>query len=215
MFVKSIALALVSFAAPVLADVYITSPTSSSTFTGGQQAVVNWKDDGKSPSVAQWGDASISIFVGNALQQTSLQVISSSVDMSQTSSIAFTPNPAIGPNSDEYFIRIESSSLKSATDSRYPALAFSAKFTLNGMTGTFNSTEQAQIDGQSTAPLQGPTGSAANLGSPTNTLTSTSKTTGVVASPSSSGSTNAAASVGSNCLIFLFVATVAVGVAVF
>jgi len=212
MFIKSIPLILVSFAVSVLADVYITSPTGSSTFTGGQQAVIKWQDDGKSPSLAQWGNASIAIFVGNALQQTALQVIVGSVNMNQTSSVAFTPNPAIGPNSGEYFIRAESLSLKDATQPQYPALAFSSKFTMNGMTGTFNSTEQAQINGQSTAPIQGPTGNA-NLTSPTNTMTSTSGTTGA-ASSSSSGSTNAAASVRSDCLVFLFVATAAVGVAV-
>jgi len=205
MFVKSITLVLISFAASVLADVYITAPTNLSVITGGQPAVVQWEDDGKSPSLAEWGNASISIFVGNAIQQTALQLITASVNLSQTLTAGFTPNPEIGPNSHEYFVRIQSLTLKDSSDPQYPALAFSSKFTLKGMNGTFNSTEQTEINGQSTAPIQGATPSSAN---------STSATPSTSAE-SSHSSTGAAASVRSNCLVFLFVATAAVGVAVF
>ncbi|KAI5984341.1 hypothetical protein EDD15DRAFT_2201372 [Pisolithus albus] len=147
-------------AASALANVYITSPTSSTTWTGGQQATINWQDDGASPSLASFGTAMFSIYVGNANQQTSLQLISSNVSVANVSSLTFTPNPTIGPDSNEYFIRVQSLNLKDASQPQYPALAFSAKFSLTGMSGTFNSSLQAEIDGQSTAPIGGSTSSS-------------------------------------------------------
>ncbi|KAI6035769.1 hypothetical protein EDC04DRAFT_2703836 [Pisolithus marmoratus] len=172
---------IVSFAlvASALANVYVTSPTASTTWTGGQQATINWQDDGSSPSLTAFGLASFSIYVGNANQQTRLQLISASVNVSNVSSLTFTPDPTIGPNSNEYFIRVESLGLKDALQPQYPALAFSAKFTLTGMSGTFNSTLQAEIDGQSTAPIGGKTTSAASAtaGAAAKTTTGTAATT--------------------------------------
>jgi len=159
---------IISLAVSALGDVYITSPTGSSTFTGGQQASVKWQDDGTSPSLAQFGAASIAIYVGNAIQQTQLQVINGSVNVATTSSIQFVPNPSIGPDSNEYFIRIQSLSYMNPQQPQYPALSFSSKFTLTGMSGSFTSAEQAEINGQSTAPLQGPTSTpSSNSGAPT------------------------------------------------
>ncbi|KAG1848786.1 hypothetical protein C8R48DRAFT_812963 [Suillus tomentosus] len=147
--------AVISFAlaGSALANVFITSPVASTTFTAGQQATVNWQDDGLSPNLASFGASLIGIYTGNANQQTLLQTISSSVDVSTSSSINFTPDGTIGPDSNEYFVRFTSINLKDATNSQFPAEAFSAKFTMTGMTGTFNSTVQAEINGQSTAPI--------------------------------------------------------------
>jgi hypothetical protein len=50
----------------------LTSPTASSTFSGGQQATISWIDDGTAPSLAQFGAASIAIYTGNAIQQVSI-----------------------------------------------------------------------------------------------------------------------------------------------
>ncbi|KAG2103395.1 uncharacterized protein F5147DRAFT_278342 [Suillus discolor] len=147
--------AVISFAlaGSALANVFITSPVASTTFTAGQQAIVNWQDDGLSPNLTSFGASLIGIYTGNANQQTLLQTISSSVDVSTTSSINFTPDGTIGPDSDEYFVRFTSINLKDATNSQFPAEAFSAKFTMTGMTGTFNTTVQDEINGQSTAPI--------------------------------------------------------------
>lgn len=152
MFSKAVL--ILSLISAAFATVYVTQPVASTVDTGGQPAVVTWQDSGTSPSLVQFGNASIAIYAGNALQQTSLQVLNASVDVSQISSISFTPSPTIGPNSDHYFIRFQSLSLNAST-----GLAFSAQFTLNNMTGTFSSTVQAQIAGQSTAPLAGATSS--------------------------------------------------------
>jgi len=188
MFSKAI-ISLV-LAASALANVFITSPVASSTFTGGQQATITWQDDGMTPSLTSFGPASVGIYVGNANQQTLLQTITSSVDVSTTASIVFTPDATIGPSGNNYFIRIQSISLKDATNTMYPAQAFSAKFTMTGMTGTFNSTVQAEINGQSTAPI-GPSSSTSAVGATSSPKAST-MTSSVKASASASGTSSSA-----------------------
>ncbi|KAF5348813.1 hypothetical protein D9756_009770 [Leucocoprinus leucothites] len=188
MLSKSLA-ALALAVSPALATVFLTSPTASTTFHGGQPATINWQDDGSVPSLEQFGNARVSIYVGNAQQQTSLQTIVDSVNVATTSSVQFTPNPQIGPNGNDYFIRIESLAFKDPKNPQFPALSFSAKFTMDNMSGTFNSTIQAQIAGQSTAPLAGgqstPGSPSATKASLTTTRSTTASTSGV-ASPSSS-----------------------------
>jgi hypothetical protein len=196
MFAKS--LVLLALSAAALGNVYPTSPTVSSIFTGGQPAVISWIDDGQSPTLPAFGIAKVSIYVGNAQQQTQLQLITDNVDVSTTQSIQFTPDPSIGPNSNEYFIRFESINLKDPASPNYPALSFSSKFTMNGMTGTFSQAVLAQIQGQSTAPLAGatvsPTNSATNSATSSSTSASQSSSGTASASKASSTSTNAAAS---------------------
>lgn len=55
------------------------------------------------------------------------------------------------------FIRFESLAFKDPTQPQYPALAFSAKFELTGMSGNFSPDVQQQIDGASSLPIGGPT----------------------------------------------------------
>ncbi|KAK7049827.1 hypothetical protein VNI00_005257 [Paramarasmius palmivorus] len=197
MFFKSAVVA--SLASSAFATIFITSPVATTTFNGGQKASITWQDDGKAPSLADWGLAKVSIYTGNAKQQTSLQEITNSVNVSAINSIEFTPNAAIGPNSKEYFVRIESLTLKDAASPQYPALAFSAKFQMNGMSGTFSPDIQAQIDGQSTAPLAG---SSSTASSPSASMTtskvssaSTTATRAAAASASASGESNGASAV--------------------
>ncbi|KAG6331982.1 hypothetical protein ID866_7109 [Astraeus odoratus] len=184
-----------ALAASALANVYITAPVATTSWAGGQQQTITWQDDGGSPSLSSFGPAKLSIYVGNANQQASfrvtpLQLISANTDVSKLSSLSFTPDPTIGPDSDEYFIRVESLSLKDASQPQYPALAFSSKFTLTNMSGTFNSTLQAEIDGQSTAPIGGTT-SAAATGTASSSAT---KLTTTVATSTKSASASASAS---------------------
>jgi len=147
------AFVVLAFASAAFATVFVTAPVASTSYAAGQSAVVQWQDSGSAPSLADFGPAKISIYAGNAQQQTLLQTLNSSVDVSQVSSINFIPDATIGPPSDQYFIRFESLSLKDATQPQFPALAFSAKFTLTGMTGAFSAAVLSQIQGQSTAPL--------------------------------------------------------------
>jgi hypothetical protein len=188
---------LLALASSSLASVFLTNPTASTTFTGGQQATISWIDDGKQPPLQTFKTASIGIFTGNAIQQTLLQQVVPSVDVSTTGTIQFTPDPAIGPNGNNYFIRVESLTAKDPTNAQFPAEAFSAKFTMAGMTGTFNSTVQAQIDGQSTAPIGGPTASAGASSTPAATG-ATSHAPSASASKSGSSSATAAKSTASS-----------------
>jgi hypothetical protein len=150
------ALIVLAVAAQVFATPFITSPVASTTFSGGKEATITWIDQGGAPSLKDFGPSRISLYVGNAQQQTSLQVLGD-VDLSTANQLKFVPTASVGPNSDEYFIRIESINLKDAAAPQYPALAFSAKFTLDSMTGQWTPAIEAQIAGQSTAPLAGQT----------------------------------------------------------
>jgi len=180
-----------ALAASALANLYITSPIATTTFTGGQQATISWQDNGQSPSLVQFGNATFAIYVGNAIQQTPLQTIVTNVNVSTTSSLVFTPDGTIGPDSSEYFVRVTSLTLMDPTQPQFPQEAFSAKFTMTGMTGTFNSTIQAQIDGQSTAPIGAKTttsGSSSSVSAAKTTsvsATTTKATAAATAKPSS------------------------------
>ncbi|KIK61310.1 hypothetical protein GYMLUDRAFT_96667 [Collybiopsis luxurians FD-317 M1] len=208
MFSKIVLLS--ALASSAFATVFITSPTATSTFNGGQTATISWIDSNGSPSLQDWGSAKVSIYTGNANQQTLLQQVTASVNVATTSSIQFTPDPKIGPNGQEYFIRVESLTLKDANNTQYPEMSFSALFTMASMTGTFNSSVQAQIDGQSTAPIGGSTtGSiASSTGSSAASSTKAASTTGsstatskgassTTASAASSAKSNGAVGLGS------------------
>jgi len=179
---------LLAFSTSAFAGVYVTSPIATTSFPAGQAATLSWEDDGTAPSLAQFGPSIISIYVGNALQQTSLQTIAPSVDVSTETSLQFTPDATIGPNGGEYFIRFESISLKDATSPQYPALAFSAKFTLSGMTGTFSGDVQSEIDGQSTAPLAAAASTSAAGATTAGATTASVTTTGTPSSASKTSS---------------------------
>jgi len=188
----SSSLVLLSLVASACANVFITSPVASSSFAAGQPATISWQDDGASPSLANFGAASIGLYVGNSLQQTQLQLVSASVDVSTTSSISFTPSASVGPNGAEYFIRLDSLALKDAANSQFPAQAFSAKFILTGMSGTFSPEVQSQIDGQTTAPLAGASTAGATSASKATTTTpagSSAKSTSGTKTSTSSTST--------------------------
>jgi len=148
---------VLALSAVALGKVFIIEPVATTTWTAGEPQTVSWQDDGTAPSLAQFGPAKISIYVGSAQQQTLLQAITPSLDVSQAGSVEFTPDPKIGPNSNAYFIRFESISLKDTAAPTTPALSFSAKFTMSGMTGTFSPDIQAQINGTAPAVANGTT----------------------------------------------------------
>jgi len=186
------ALIALALSVSALANVFITDPTATSTINGGDKYTIKWMDDGKSPKLEDFGMAKISIYVGNAKQQTSLQ-LAGNVDVSKEQSLEFTPDPSIGPNGSEYFIRVESVNLKDAAAPQFPALAFSAKFTMSGMTGKFSDDILKQIAGQTTAPIGGST--ASSTGAPSSATLTTSKVSSATSSAASkSGSASTAKS---------------------
>ena len=203
MFAKVVFLsALVSSA---FATVFITTPTAASTYTGGQTATITWEDNNVAPLLPAWGNASVGIWAGNANQQTLLQLVTASVNVSTTSSIQFTPNASIGPNGQEYFIRIQSLTLTDNTTNAYPEMAFSALFSMASMTGTFNSSVSAEIAGQSTAPIGGST--TGSIAATTSAASSSAKVA-AASTTSSSKSTTASAAASSNGAIGSVVANV-------
>lgn len=188
----SSAIISLALAASALANVYLTAPVATTSWPASQQATITWQDDGQSPSLASFGAAKFSIYVGNANQQTPLQLISANVNVANISSLAFTPDPTIGPDSSEYFIRVESLNLKDAKSPQYPALAFSAKFTLTGMSGKFNTSVQQMIDGQSTAPIGGTPAPTSGTASPTAAKTTAASSTSKAASATSTSKSSGA-----------------------
>ncbi|KAG6907538.1 hypothetical protein DXG01_008574 [Tephrocybe rancida] len=163
-------LTLLALSTSAFATVFITSPTSSSTFVGGQQATISWQDDNAAPALKDFGPS---------------KLIVPSVDVSTTQSIQFTPDASIGPNGNQYFIRFESLGLKDAAAPQYPALAFSAKFTMSSMTGTFSPAILDQINGQSTAPLAGATTAPAATTKPATSASLTTSKSSASATKSS------------------------------
>jgi hypothetical protein len=189
---SSTLVALAVLAAPAFASVFPTAPVESTSWAAGEQQTLTWQDDSNSPSAADMGPCKVGIYAGNRDQQTLLQLITDSVDVSTTKSIVFTPDRSIGPNSKQYFIRFDSLSLKAAGAPQYPAQSFTAKFELTNMTGTFNASVQSQIDGASTAPIGVSTsGSASSTGSGSSSSHSASSTGSASGKPASSGSSTA------------------------
>ncbi|OCB89170.1 hypothetical protein A7U60_g3653 [Sanghuangporus baumii] len=181
---------LVSLVASGMAKPFITSPVEGTVCSGGSTCNINWQEDNDAPLLAEFGDASVGLFVGSVSQQTMLQNISDSVNVATTASIAFTVDPSAGPDDSIYFIRFDSLTSRNGTA---PNQSFSAKFTLNGMSGTFNSTVQAQIN----AAASGAASSTSAATSSGLTSSSTSKTASSTASASSAAaSANAAGRVG-------------------
>jgi len=194
MFSSSL-LTLAVLAAPAFASVFPTAPIESTSWAAGKEQTLTWQDDSNSPSAADFGPARVGIYAGNRDQQTLLQLITDSVDVATTKSIVFTPDASIGSNSKQYFIRFDSLALKAAGAPQYPAQAFTAKFELTGMTGTFNATVQSQIDGASTAPIGAPTSStASSSNSASSHSASTTGSSSTKASASSTGKPSSSAS---------------------
>jgi hypothetical protein len=188
------AFAILALLPSAFAAVFITAPVGSTSWPAGQKQTISWQDNGQGYKLADFGSAKVGIYAGNAQQQTQLQAISDNVNMATTSSIEFTPDAGIGPDSNEYFVRIESLTMKDPGAPQFPALAFSAKFAMTGMKGTFAPAVQAQIDGQSSAPLAGASSAAPAGSSSSAAASSTSKpASSSSASASKTGSTTASA----------------------
>jgi len=185
---------VLALSAVAFGNVFITAPVSTTTWAAGTPQTVSWQDDGTTPTLQSFGPAKISIYVGGAQQQTLLQAITPSLDVSTAGSIQFTPDPTIGPNSDQYFIRFESLSLKDPTTPTAPALAFSAKFSMTGMTGTFSPAIQAQISSLSLASTAAPSSSPIVKVGPSTTQTAGANNTPAAAKPAAASSAKPASS---------------------
>ena len=79
----------------------LTSPVSSTSCKGGESCTVSWIDNGDSPSLSEFGNSRVAIFVGSQNSQTMLQEIVADVNVETTSTISFTVDPNMGENSSQ------------------------------------------------------------------------------------------------------------------
>ncbi|KAI0672207.1 hypothetical protein C8Q78DRAFT_734514 [Trametes maxima] len=205
------AVLLLAAVSPAFGTVFMTSPVGSTSWAAGQQVTISWKDDGQSPSLAEFGASKVSVYVGSQTQQTLIQEIVPSVDVATTSSIVFTPDGSKGENGAYYFIRIESLALKDKANPQFPAEAFSAKYTMTGMTGTFDATVKAQIGaaaGSGSSASSAPSGTTAAGSSAA--ASKTASTSSHAASASTSAKANNGAISVSNSAVACFAGVAAV-----
>ncbi|SPO23371.1 uncharacterized protein UTRI_02049 [Ustilago trichophora] len=141
-----------------VSTIVVTKPVASTTGHGGKRLSVEWNDDGKAPSRRDWGRVNIYLATGSRDVQFKLQTLASNVSYN-TGSAHYNVDASIGPNGGYYFLRFEGTN--SSQTGGIPPMAFSARFTLDQMTGNFNSTIMSQISGASgTAQLTAASASA-------------------------------------------------------
>jgi len=178
----SLALLVSTRFALVQAAVYVTNPVASTVCTGGQSCEIDWVDDGQSPLLSSIGECSVGLYNGEMVLAQSL----TSVDVSSTTSLSFTPNPSAGANGAYYLV---------FTSNGIDYQAWSATFTLNGMTGSAGGSGS----GSSTTgsiPVSSTTGTesgttlttSGTISATTPSTTITSSSTITVTTPSSTGS---------------------------
>jgi hypothetical protein len=175
------------------ATIYVTEPVASTICTAGTPCNIRWNDDGNAPVLATIGICNIELCVGSQFQQTCLQT-ASQADVSTNAYVTYLPNAAVGPNGSDYFIKFTSLNYKDPATPTIPYTSYSAKFTLNGMTGTFNSTVQAQISGAAASSPAATTPVAAA----TTTGAAAAKTTAAAGSSAAKASASASASAAAN-----------------
>ncbi|KAF8684973.1 Ser-Thr-rich glycosyl-phosphatidyl-inositol-anchored membrane family [Rhizoctonia solani] len=196
----SIFVALAAALVPAVhANIFITEPVSSTTCQAGQPCNIKWKDDSKTPTLAEIGDVFVTLCTGGAQQQTVLQDLGAT-NAATTGAIQFVPNGSVGEDSSEYFIKMVSVNMADPANPQYKTSAYSAKFTLKGMTGKFNSTIQSQIAGtpaSSTGTLPAGTSTSADTTTAkiSTTHTSTSSTATGTPANSNNAATNGAGSI--------------------
>ncbi|GAA6008489.1 uncharacterized protein JCM10292_006942 [Rhodotorula paludigena] len=126
-----------------LAKPFIYKPVAASHYAAGDSFTISWRDDGNAPSWTEFGRTSIGLYSGSSQVQYRLAQVGLIEDASQTSEVRITIDPVWGPDSDEYFIRLDS---EAATDtSGAPLQSFSARFALSGMTGAFPPVVEAAL----------------------------------------------------------------------
>ncbi|PWN52503.1 hypothetical protein IE53DRAFT_373529 [Violaceomyces palustris] len=215
-----LALALAA-ASPALSTLVATSPVASTTGRGGKKLDVEWKDDGTSPKISSdWGSVNIFLATGSHDVQFKLQELGTAVSPSKTSG-SYTIDPSVGPDGGYYFIRFEGTN---AAANGIPPMAFSARFTLKGMSGQFNSTVMAELSGpggtvssggaaSSTATIRASTQTVGTSRTLTTTTTRSSSAQTVTGTPASASSTSGAMSNRVAGISSLIVGALAVGAA--
>jgi len=178
-------LALAAVAPVAFAGPYFTKPITGDSCAAGAPCTIEWKDDGKAPTLVDFGDCTIALYTGSQQQQTQMQFISPT-NAATTGSVVFIPDATVGQNSDQYFIKMISINAPDPAMPQYKATAYSPKFSLTGMTGQFNQTILQQI-GAAADPSAAATSPAASSAAATSPAGSTSAAASTAHSSSASG----------------------------
>jgi len=201
---------LAALASQTLATVFVTTPTSSSSFEAGKSFSVVWQNNGVAPT--EFGFADIGLYVGSTTIQEQVVQLATSVNVTNTTTLNVTIDPSAGANYGKYFVRFTSISAQDPNNTAEPAEAFSALFGLTGMTGTFSATQQSAIDATNTnssSPTAAPAASAPNTpsSSSNNTLkasTGSSTTPSAPAKTSTTPSQHASGAISTSINFALF-----------
>lgn len=193
--IVSLALLVSMRLALVQAEIYVTDPVQSTVCHGGQACEVEWVDDGTSPLLSSIGECTVGLYNGEMVLAQSL----TSVNVADTHSFSFTPNPSAGANGNYYLV---------FTSNSITYTGWSGTFTLDGMTGTTgggsgsgNGTTTATVTTSSdtthttattpTSPAVSSGGSTLTAPSTTSTGTTTHSSSGTGTSTSTSSTASA------------------------
>ncbi|BGP31582.1 hypothetical protein JCM10296v2_003354 [Rhodotorula toruloides] len=177
--------ALTVLASLASANPYIYKPVAASHYRAGDSFTVSWRDNGEAPLSSTYGTTDVMLYTGSALQQVQLAKLGSVADPSKVTEQRITIDPSWGPDSDQYFIRIQSQSAQDASGA--PLQAFSARFQLTQMTGQWSSSVKAALASNSTV-------AAASAASAASAATTSRRVAGSAVSTSASASSSAGSS---------------------
>ncbi|GAA5905780.1 hypothetical protein JCM6882_000457 [Rhodosporidiobolus microsporus] len=185
------ALAVLSSLLPAaLAKVYIYKPVASSYYAPGDSFTVSWRADGETPSWTEWGASTLTLMTGSATSQTVLANLGSLTSASSQNEVRITIDGSWGPDSSEYFIRVQSDEGKA--DNGDPLQAFSARFRLQEMTGEWSPAVQAQLAGSAVPASASVTASTTSAAAGSRITTSARSAAATGASATTSGSLSGA-----------------------
>ncbi|GAA6047098.1 hypothetical protein JCM3770_004196 [Rhodotorula araucariae] len=190
--------ALAYAASAVLATPYVYKPVEASHYKAGDSFTVSWRDNGEAPLSSTYGETTVSLYTGSTTQQIELAKLGTVTDPATDTEVRITIDPTWGPDSDDYFIRIQSVAGTDPTGA--PLQAFSARFALSQMTGEWSSSVKEALSGSPVAAVAGmSTATTAAAGMSTSVRTTAPTAAATVASlqskvASTSGSSSASSS---------------------
>ncbi|EKM56692.1 uncharacterized protein PHACADRAFT_253959 [Phanerochaete carnosa HHB-10118-sp] len=141
------------------ATIFVTSPGETTTCQGGESCLVEWLEDGQTPTLSDIGACYVGLYNGNGLLIQQIEP----VNVASTRSLQFTPDPTAGPDSSGYYINF--TSVDAIGNSPQPYTQYSPFFALEGMSGSFSAPVASDT---STLPVPSSVASA-----PSNTIAST------------------------------------------
>ncbi|MBW0524377.1 hypothetical protein O181_064092 [Austropuccinia psidii MF-1] len=121
------------YAKHCIAVLFITSPVLNTVCVGGKPCPVSWTDNqaDNAPSINTYGPTTIGLFTGTQTQQSEIYRLAI-VDPGKLDKTMVNIPANVAPDGNEYFIRLDPIKPPGGNVSLYQA--FSARFTLSGMT---------------------------------------------------------------------------------